>query len=158
MTEQQKDHASTNKNVHPPIVALIFIGIGFLLGFVIPFPFAAPALLQNIGLALTFIGILCGVGAFIEFRKARTTLDPHGSVSQIVTTGIYRFTRNPIYLGFLLMVIGLPLNSGYYWGILIAPFYAVTMNRLVIEREEAYLEKKFKEQYTGYRSRVRRWL
>jgi len=158
MTEQQKDHPNINKNIHPPIVALIFIGIGFLLGFVIPFPFIAPDLLQNIGLALTFIGFLCGAGAFIEFRKARTTLNPHGSVSQIVTTGIYRFTRNPIYLGFLLMVVGLPLNSGFYWGILLAPFYVVTMNRLVIEREEAYLEKKFKEQYTGYKSRVRRWI
>jgi protein-S-isoprenylcysteine O-methyltransferase Ste14 len=56
------------------------------------------------------------------------------------------------------MVIGLPLNSGIYWGILIAPFFAMTMSRLVIEREEAYLEKKFKEHYTAYRSRVRRWL
>ncbi len=158
MTGKQKDHASINKHVHPPIVVLIFIGIGFLLGFVIPFPFTAPPLLQNIGFALTSIGFLCGMGAFIEFRKARTTLDPHGSVKQIVTTGIYRFTRNPIYLGFLLMVIGLPLNSGFYWGILVAPFYAVTMNRLVIEREESYLEKKFKEQYISYRSRVRRWL
>ena len=72
--------------------------------------------------------------------------------------GVYRFTRNPIYLGFLLMVIGLPLNSGLYSGIVIAPFFAVTMNRLVIEREEAYLEKKFKDVYTSYKSRVRRWL
>lgn len=158
MSEKQKDHANINKNIHPPIVVLIYIAIAYLLGWFISIPFGVPVILQAFGFFLTLIGFLLGVGAFIEFRKARTTLDPHGSVSQIVTTGIYRFTRNPIYLGFLLMVIGLPLNSGYYWGILIAPFYAVAMNRLVIEREEAYLEKKFKEQYTGYRSRVRRWL
>jgi protein-S-isoprenylcysteine O-methyltransferase Ste14 len=129
-----------------------------LLGRFVQIPFAVPVVLRNIGFALTFIGFLLGVGAFIEVRKARTTLDPHSSVKQLVTSGVYRITRNPIYLGFLLMVIGLPLNSGIYWGILIAPFFAITMSRLVIEREEAYLEKKFKEQYVAYKSRVRRWL
>jgi len=158
MTEKQNDMPDINKNVHPPLVALIYIVIAFLLGRFVQLPFAVPAILRNIGFALTFIGFLFGVGAFIEFRKARTTLDPHGSVKQLVTAGVYRFTRNPIYLGFLLMVIGLPLNSGLYWGILTAPFFVMTINRLVIEREEAYLEKKFKAQYTDYKSRVRRWL
>lgn len=158
MAEKQKDGPNINKNIHPPIVALGFIVAAILLGRFIQIPFAVPVVLRNIGFALTFIGFLLGVGAFIEFRKARTTLDPHSSVKQLVTSGVYRITRNPIYLGFLLMVIGLPLNSGIYWGILIAPFFAATMSRLVIEREEAYLEKKFKEQYTNYRSRVRRWL
>lgn len=158
MAEKQNDHPNINKNIHPPIVVLIYIIVAILLGRFVQIPFATPVVLRKIGFALAFIGFLMGVGAFIEFRKARTTLDPHGSVKAVVTNGVYRITRNPIYLGFLLMVIGLPLNSGTYWGILIAPFYIVTMNRLVIEREEYYLEKKFKDEYTGYRSRVRRWL
>ena len=158
MAEKQKDHPEINKNVHPPIVAVLYIAIAYLLGWFIRIPLGVPIILQTFGFFLTFIGFLLGVGAFIEFRKARTTLDPHGSVSALVTNGIYLFTRNPIYLGFLCMVIGLPLNSGYYWGIVIAPFFVATINRLVIKREEAYLEKKFKEQYTSYKSRVRRWL
>lgn len=158
MAEKQQDHPGINKNIHPPIVALFYIVTALLLGRFIPVSLAVPTILRNTGFALTFIGFLLGVGAFIEFRKAHTTLDPHGSVKNLVMAGVYRMTRNPIYLGFLLMVIGLPLNSGYYSGILIAPFFTVTMNRLVIEREETYLEKKFKEQYTAYRSRVRRWL
>ncbi len=153
-----QDHPNVNKNVHPPMVALLFIVIAYFLGRFVPTPFIVPSILRTIGFTLTFIGFLLGIGAFIEFRKAHTTLDPHGSVKQIVTSGVYRFTRNPIYLGFMLMVIGLPLNSGLYWGLIISPLFAMTMSRLVIEREEAYLEKKFKEQYTAYRSSVRRWL
>jgi protein-S-isoprenylcysteine O-methyltransferase Ste14 len=158
MIEKQLDRPNIKRNVHPPVVALFYIAISFILGFFIPLPFRVTAVLRNIGFTLTVIGFLCGVGAFIEFRKAHTTLDPHGSAKQVVTTGIYRFTRNPVYLGFLLMVIGLPLNSGFYWGILLVPLYILTMNRLVIEKEEAYLEKKFKGLYTDYQSRVRRWL
>ena len=155
---KEQDHPGINRNVHPPIVALMFIVLAYFLGRFVPVPFVVSGLVRDLGLLLTFIGFLLGIGALMEFRKARTTLDPHGSVNQMVTSGIYSFTRNPIYLGFLLMVIGLPLNSGLIWGIVLAPFYVMMMTRLVIEREEAYLEKKFKDQYTGYRSRVRRWL
>ena len=155
---KEKDHANINPRVHPPIVALMFIAIAYILGRFAPLPFVVPLVLRYVGLGMTFVGFLLGIGALNEFRKARTTLDPHGSVKKMVTTGIYRFTRNPIYLGFLLMVIGVPLNFGLYWGIVMAPFYIVLMNRLIIEREEAYLEKKFKDTYTNYKSQVRRWL
>src|SRR6266496_2148404 len=155
---KEQNHPNINKNIHPPVVALFYIVIAYLLGWWIHIPLTVPALLKNIGFALVIIGFLLGLAAFNEFRKARTTVDPHGSASQLVTSGIYRFTRDPIYLGFLLMIIGLPLNSGLYWGVVMAPLYVVMLNRLVIEREESYLAKKFKDAYTGYTSRVRRWL
>ena len=154
----QQDHPDIPKNVHPPLVALLFIAIAYFLGRFVPLPFLVPPILRNIGLLLTFIGFLCGIGALLEFRKARTTLDPHGSSKQIVSSGVYRFSRNPIYVGFLMMVVGLPLTSGFYWGIVLAPFYIMMMNRLVIQHEEAYLEKKFGKTFTSYTSQVRRWL
>ena len=152
------DHPNISPMVHPPVIALIFIAVAYLFGRFVPLPFIAPVWVRYTGLALTFTGFLLGVGALIEFRRARTTLDPHGSARKVVSSGIYRFSRNPIYLGFLLMVIGLPLNSGMYWGIVMAPLYMMTMTHLVIEREETYLEKKFKGQYADYKSSVRRWL
>jgi protein-S-isoprenylcysteine O-methyltransferase Ste14 len=155
---KEQDRPNISPVVHPPLVAVFFIVLAYVLGFFVPLPFILPAILRYVGLVLTFAGFLLGMGAFIEFRKARTTLDPHGSSKQLVTSGIYRYTRNPIYLGFLLMVIGLPLSSGLIWGLLLAPFYVMTMNSLVIQREEAYLEKKFKSQYISYTSQVRRWL
>jgi protein-S-isoprenylcysteine O-methyltransferase Ste14 len=155
---KEQDRPGTNKNIHPPVVASLFIFIAYVLGRLIPLRLAVPAFVQNLGLLLTFAGFLLGIGALLEFRKARTTLDPHGSSTQVVTSGIYRFTRNPIYLGFLLMLIGLPLVSGLYWGVVLSPFYILTMNRLIIEQEETYLEKKFGNAYISYASRVRRWL
>ena len=155
---KEPDHPNISPMVHPPLVALLFIVLAYFLGRFVIVPFVAPVLLQNVGLGLSFVGFLLGLGALREFRKAHTTLNPHGSVRQVVTAGVYRFTRNPIYLGFLLMVIGFPLNSGLYWGFLMAPLYIIMMTRLVIEREEAYLEEKFKGHYTSYKSSVRRWL
>jgi protein-S-isoprenylcysteine O-methyltransferase Ste14 len=157
-TAQEYDHPGTSPMVHPPVVTLMFIVLAYVLGRFAPLPFAAPVIVRYLGLAMTFVGFLLGIGAFIEFRKAHTTLDPHGSAKHLVTSGIYRWTRNPIYLGFLLMLIGLPLNSGLYWGIVIAPFFVLMMNRLIIQYEEAYLGKKFGKPYTTYTSRVRRWL
>ena len=158
MSEKQKDSPNINKNVHPPVVAMIFIIVGLFLGRLVPALAGMPPLAKNIGLGMTFIGFLFGVGAFIEFRKAHTTLDPHGSVKTLVKSGISRMTRNPIYLGFLFMVIGFPLAYGSLWGLVVSPLFMATLSRLVIEKEEAYLEKKFKDQYTDYRSRVRRWI
>jgi len=154
----EPDRPNISPMVHPPIVALIFIVIAYFLGRFVPLPFSVPAVVRYIGLAMTLVGFLLGIASFLEFSRARTTLDPHGSVKQVVTSGIYRFTRNPIYLGFLLMVIGLPLNSGLYWGLVLAPFHVLAMNRLVIQQEEAYLTKKFGKEYTSYTARVRRWL
>jgi len=150
------DHADVK--IHPPILTVIHIAAAYVAKWAVPIPVLVPDLVRNIGFALVVAGFFSGVAAFMEFRKARTTVDPHGSVTSIISSGIYRFTRNPIYLGFVLMLIGLPMNSGTYWGIVLAPVFIHLMNRLVIEREEAYLEKKFGALYTSYKSRVRRWL
>ncbi len=151
-----KDHADVK--IHPPILLVIHIAAAYLLGRFILLPIAVSPVVRNIGLALAGIGFLFGILAFYSFMKARTTLDPHGSVKTVVSSGIYRFTRNPIYLGMVFMLIGFPLTFGNLWGFPLAPVFVLLMNKLVIEHEEAYLEKKFGEGYTGYRSRVRRWL
>lgn len=155
---KESDRPNISPIVHPPVVTLAFLLIVYALGRFVPVPLTVPAMLRYIGLAFAFVGFLLGIGAFIEFMKARTTLDPHGAAKQLVTSGIYRFTRNPIYLGFLLVLVGLPLYFGLYWGIVLAPLYVFLMNRLVIQHEEAYLERKFGKLYMDYTSQVRRWL
>ena len=89
---------------------------------------------------------------------AHTSPDPHTPTTTVVTIGIYRFTRNPIYMGFLCMVIGFPLVFGNPWGILVGAIQILLFNKLIIEREEAYLAQKFGREYLDYKTRVRRWL
>jgi len=141
-----------------PTLAIIHIVMAILLGWLVPLPIPAPAFVQWIGLGLTALGFLLGVLALIEFRRVRTSSDPKKPTRVLVTSGVYRFTRNPIYLGFVFMLIGLPLSMGIYWGVILVWPLTTFMKNMVINHEEAYLEKEFKNQFTDYCSRVRRWL
>jgi len=155
MTEN-KDHA--NVKIHPPVLLLVHVLAVFLLNWLLPLSTAVPKSLEWIGYILVFVGLGFAFSAVNQFGKMHTTLDPHGSVSAIVTNGPYCFSRNPIYFGFLCTLIGLPLALGNYWGAVLSPVFVVSMFQLVIKYEEAYLEEKFNEEYTSYKSRVRRWL
>jgi protein-S-isoprenylcysteine O-methyltransferase Ste14 len=153
---QSKDNAGIK--IPAPILTMIHIAMAILLGVLAPLPIPAPVFVQWLGLGMAAFGFILGVLAVIEFRRARTTSDPKKPTPKIVTSGIYRYTRNPIYLGFVLMLIGLPLNMGIYWGVILVWPLVTFMNNMVIKHEEAYLEKKFKEEFINYKTRVRRWL
>lgn len=157
MNERQ-DHPNINRNVHPPLVMLAHLIAAFLLNWLLPLPFAFPKSFEWAGYILFFGGLGLAVSAVSQFGKVHTTLDPHGSVSAIVTRGPYSFSRNPIYLGFVFTLIGLPLVLGNYWGAVLSPLLMASLHQLVIKHEESYLEKKFGDVYSGYKSRVRRWL
>jgi len=153
---ENNDHASVK--IHPPILLLMHLFAAFLLNWLFPLPIAFPKILVWVGYLLILVGIGLAFSAAGQFMKVHTTLDPHGSVTEIVTRGPYRFSRNPIYLGFVCLFIGFPFIFRTYWGVVLSPVLMISLYQLVIEREEAYLEKKFRDQYTGYKSRVRRWL
>ena len=157
MTRGQ-DHPNINRNIHPPVLLLIHVLAAFLLNWLLPFPFAFPKSLEWTGYVLVFGGLGFAFSAVNRFMKLHTTLDPHGSVSALVTSGPCRFSRNPIYLGFVCTLIGLPFALGNYWGAVLSPLLMMTLYWLVIRHEEAYLEKKFGDVYSSYKSRVRRWL
>jgi len=150
------DHAQVK--IHPPVLVSMHVLAAFFLNKLWPLSFTFPKVLEWVGYVLVLIGLGLTISAASGLMRARTTLDPHGSVSNIVTSGPYRFSRNPIYLGFVCLLIGFPFIFRMYWGLILSPLLIVLMNMLVIQHEEAYLEKKFGDVYTGYKSRVRRWL
>ena len=153
MTEH-KDHADVK--IHPPILLLIHLIAVYLLNRLLPL--GIRNFLVWAGYLLVLIGLGLAFGAVSQFIRAHTTLDPHGSVSEIVTGGVYHFSRNPIYLGFVCLLIGFSFIFRSWWGLILSPLFIVLMNALVIQNEEAYLEKKFGNIYSSYKSRVRRWL
>jgi protein-S-isoprenylcysteine O-methyltransferase Ste14 len=153
-----KSPKSAGLRIPAPILAMIHITMAILLGWLAPLPIPAPAFVKWLGLGLAALGFVLGVLSLIEFRRARASSDPKKPTRLLVTSGVYRFTRNPIYLGFVFMLAGLPLNMGVYWGfLLIWPLVTFT-NNMVIKHEEAYLEREFKKEFTEYCTRVRRWI
>jgi protein-S-isoprenylcysteine O-methyltransferase Ste14 len=141
-----------------PTLTIIHITMAVLLGWLAPLPIPAPMFIQWLGFGFAALGFILGVFALIEFRRVQAAFDTKKPNKSLVTSGIYRYTRNPIYLGFVLMLIGLPLTMGSYWGlILVWPLVTFT-NNLIIKPEEAYLMQQFKDRYLDYSSRVRRWL
>ena len=156
MSETRVDHASVK--IHPPILLLLHIFAVFLLNWLFPLPIAFPKILVWVGYLLILVGIGLAFSAAGRFMKAQTTLDPHGSVTEIVTSGPYRFSRNPIYLGFVCLLIGFPFIFRTYWGSILSPLLMISLYQLVIKHEEVYLEKKFRDAYSTYKSRVGRWL
>jgi protein-S-isoprenylcysteine O-methyltransferase Ste14 len=144
--------------IEPSIIVLVFVVLALLLGRLIGIALPAPQIVRWLGLALSALGLALGLLALREFKRMRASSNPKNAATGLVTSGIYGFSRHPIYLGFLLILIGFPLSDGNYWGVLLTPMFIVVMNSMVIKPEETNLEKKFKVQYTDYQSRVRRWL
>jgi len=156
MTEQKMDHAQVM--VPPPLVFLGYLIGALIVNWLIPFPAPWTFVLRVAGGLLVIAGFLLVGSAISQMRKAHTPLDPRQPVTTFVTSGPYRFTRNPIYLGFFLIYLGFTLLAGTLWGLIGSPFLIWTIMQAVIHPEEIYLTEKFGEQYKQYRSRVRRWL
>ncbi|RUO24533.1 isoprenylcysteine carboxylmethyltransferase family protein [Aliidiomarina minuta] len=109
--------------------------------------------IASIGIAVAVLGVL-------EFRKADTTVDPRfpDRSSQLVASGVYRLSRNPMYLGFLLILFGWAWYLMSLLAFLWLPLFVVYMNRFQIQPEERYMVHKFGEEFHAYTARVRRWI
>ncbi len=111
-----------------------------------------------IGAAILVAGLaldLAGVAAVVSHR---TTIVPHRPVTTLITTGIYRLSRNPMYTGLAVMVAGGALLAGTWWPLATLPLALLAVRKVVIKPEEAYLGERFGSTYDDYRLRVRRWL
>ncbi len=108
--------------------------------------------------ALILFGLgLIGYCAWL-FKQAQTCIEPWRATSSIITKGPYRYSRNPIYLGFAIAGSGIALAFNTGWMLLSVLAFVLIANKLVIEREEKYLERKFGEPYLNYQQQTRRWL
>jgi protein-S-isoprenylcysteine O-methyltransferase Ste14 len=143
--------------LRPPI---IFLG-AILLGIALNRPWPLKFVPRNVGLLGPLVTV-CAVVLFLfsyrEFRRAGTSVQGSKRSTVIVRTGPYRFSRNPIYLAFILLVFGLSVWLNNLW-LLVTLVPAIGILAMaVIPREERFLERNFNDQYSSYKAQVRRWL
>jgi len=145
--------------IPPPLWGVLF---GLLMWVVAS---TAPLLTFDFSQRLLLSALIGGAGLSVDlyslllFFKAKTTVNPlKPSASALVTGGMYRFSRNPMYLGMLLLLCGWAVYLGALSALLLAPLFIVVLNRLQIMPEERMLAKLFPKDYSGYCSQVRRWL
>lgn len=116
--------------------------------------------LKWVGISLFSVGVFIGLLGVYEFWKQRTTVDPHRpeKASSVVDTGIYNYTRNPMYLGLLVGLIGVLFYFANPVNILPVIGFVLYMNRFQIIPEERAMAKKFGENFSEYKESVRRWI
>jgi protein-S-isoprenylcysteine O-methyltransferase Ste14 len=144
----------------PTIYGALFL-VAVALAWFVPLPLFPDA----VALVTRMVGGIVVAGAIIlaylaeqEFRRAGTATIPTAPTTAIITTGVFTRTRNPIYVAFTAAMIGWALAANSWWFLIVTPFAVYAVTKLAIEREEAYLARKFGPTYTAYKARVRRWL
>ena len=145
----------------PPILYGLAVIAGFLLQRYIPlpwFPLFTAEYLFMLGIIMVLAGLAIDISAMLALRKHKTTAMPHKAASQLVTTGPFSFSRNPIYLGNTILTFGLGFVFGNVWLFVTGLAAALITNRLAIKREEAHLKAKFGTAWRKYATRVRRWI
>ncbi len=135
--------------------------LGLALDSLLPLAFFVPAtgaLPWAVGGTLVLIGLALFAAGVRTFSRSSTPLPTNQPARVLVTTGIFRRTRNPVYLGFFLIYIGIGVVMQSPWILLLLLPLAITIRYGVVAREEAYLERRFGDAYRDYTSRVGRWL
>ncbi|MDM7862317.1 isoprenylcysteine carboxylmethyltransferase family protein [Alteromonas sp. ASW11-36] len=146
--------------VPPVLLVLIIAGFMWLLSISFPsldvsFPYSyiAVVVLASLGIGVALAGVF-------EFRKAHTTVDPRtpDQTANLVQSGIFKFSRNPMYVGFALLLMALAIWLGNSAAMALIVVYVLYMNRFQILPEERFMSAKFGAAYDQYRGKVRRWL
>jgi protein-S-isoprenylcysteine O-methyltransferase Ste14 len=156
MKEPEGDHPDVI--AYPPVIVTAFIALGWLADRLWALPVAWPSATRITGAVVIAVsGILLG-WTLLVFRRHHTDPDPFRPTTRIITTGPFRWSRNPIYAALLGIHLGSALSTTNGWMVVLILPAIYTLVRGAIAPEERYLEGKFGDEYRDYRARVRRWL
>jgi protein-S-isoprenylcysteine O-methyltransferase Ste14 len=144
--------------VRPPLVYLISLVSGAVLQLARPLPFFPEALAVPLGVFLVVVAVALFSYSLTEFRAAGTPVPARKPTTVVVRTGPYRFSRNPIYLAFSLLQLGVAIWVNSVWLLATLAAAVAIIHYVAIRREEEYLEQKFGAEYLDYKASVRRWL
>ena len=163
MTAQSPAALETaNVIIRPPLLLVGAILLGFVMDHAIRIPIEIPReselVHRLIPASMAAIGLLIAAMGIRNFSKAGTPVPTNQPSSALVTSGIYAWTRNPIYLGLFILYLGIGVAVRSPWILALFVPIALTIRFGVIAREERYLAEQFGEAYQAYKARVRRWL
>jgi protein-S-isoprenylcysteine O-methyltransferase Ste14 len=146
--------------IPPPVWALLAGASMWLLDRHVPVLTIWPTPWNRIGWCLMAVAVLPVLAAMRLFRRAETTINPHDprKTSRLVTGGIYRWSRNPMYLGLTLLLIGWAIDLGSLSPLLVPPLFVLVLTRVQILPEERILRERFGDGYESYRRSVGRWI
>lgn len=161
MNETTSETDNPQLPVLPPVLLLGALVVAIILDW-IPLHFLSPPVGFNVqvlaGLVLTVGGFWLAWSARALFEREGTNVIPTQPALKVVTSGPYRYTRNPMYLGMVIVLLGLSLVFSLEWGVILTPVLWLVLDRMIVAREEAYLSRKFGAEYQALLNRTRRWL
>ncbi len=142
----------------PPIIYLIGLLVGLLIDYFYPIGFLSESVSVWFGVLLTPVAIPIALFAVLDLKRVETPIDVRKPTTAIVTDGIYRFSRNPMYVSLAVVYLGIACWVNALWVLLLVVPVLVVVDQGIIKREEQYLEHKFGDEYLRYKSEVRRWI
>jgi protein-S-isoprenylcysteine O-methyltransferase Ste14 len=155
---EDRDEGRSVKKLLPPLTFLLCVALMVLLRWFWPIMMFAPFPYNLLGIVPIILGLGTGIAGAITFRKAKTNLRPFTEADKLVTSGPFRFTRNPMYLGLVVALTGVCLLLGSLSSLLAVPIFVVLADRWFIGYEERMLKRKFGPAFEAYRTHVRRWI
>ncbi len=145
----------------PPLIQMLLVGFGmyFLSKLAPSFSLSIPGSIP-VGLVVILMGAIVAIVGVLEFRKAGTTVDPRfpEKSENLVVAGIYKISRNPMYVGFFLCLSGWALILSNLAAVLLLPMFVIYINHFQIKPEERFLLQKFGSDFSQYCDNVRRWI
>ncbi len=146
------------KKVFPPTYLLVAIILILLLHFTFPVATIVRNPLNLMGLFPLLIGVVLNLIADRDFKQYQTTVKPYEESATLLTEGVYRYSRHPMYLGFVLVLFGISLLLGSISPYVVVLMFAILMDIIFIRVEEEMLSETFQEEWRQYKSKVRKWI
>jgi protein-S-isoprenylcysteine O-methyltransferase Ste14 len=146
------------QKILPPVWLLIAIASMVSLHYWLPIQQLLVSPVNNLGILTSVIGIFIVVYCSYLFKSKQTSIIPLQESSYLITEGIFQYSRNPIYLGMIILLFGVWLYLGSLSPVFIIPMFAFLIQELFIKAEEAMLLERFNTDYLAYIAKVRRWI
>jgi protein-S-isoprenylcysteine O-methyltransferase Ste14 len=144
--------------IPPPLYYAVGLAAGMAINAVVALPLGGRPATAVAGAVLAVLGLALALAGVAAVLRHRTTIVPRHPVASLLTGGVYRLSRNPMYTGLAIAYLGVALLLDSWWPLALWPLVITAVRQLVIRPEEQYLTQRFGHAYTDYTRRVRRWL